>query len=123
MRRMWLAFGICIALGVPSLWAATKTTSASSGTSVPAAKGYTAQQRWASQNLSGRISMVDPQKDLIVVRDSTGVPFDIKIERSTRIESGAQREDFAQLSPKESVSVRYTPETSGDIARTIEVQR
>ncbi len=67
-------------------------------------------QRWAAQNLKGTISMVDPKMDLVVVRDSSGVPFDFKVARSTRIDAGAKREELSQLAPNQSVSVHFVPE-------------
>ena len=118
MRRMWIAIGISVILCVPALFAATKTTSApATGTTVHNA----AVQRWPAENLKGTISMVDPNMDLVVVRDSSGVPFDFKVARSTRIDQGTTREELSQLTPNESVSVHYVPESRGDIARTIQV--
>jgi hypothetical protein len=120
MRRMWTAIGLSIALCAPALWAATKTTSAPANASA----GHQAtEQRWAAQDLSGTISMVDPKMNLVVVRDSSGVPFDIKVMRSTRIDAGAKREELSQLAPNQSVSVHFVPEANGDIARTIQVNR
>jgi hypothetical protein len=100
------------------MWAAKKTTSAPASTS---AEHQTTAQSWAAQDLKGTVSMVDPKMDLVVVRDSSGVPFDIKVARSTRIDAGAKREELSQLTPKESVMVHFVPESSGDIARTIQV--
>ena len=120
MRRKWTVIGLSIALCAPALWAATKTTSAPANASA----GHQAtEQRWAAQNLKGTISMVDPKMNLVVVRDSSGVPFDIKVARSTRIDAGAKREELSQLAPNQSVSVQFVPEANGDIARTIQVSR
>lgn len=107
-------------LCVPALFAATKTASAPAGASTEAA-AHPAVQRWAPQNLNGTVSMVDPKMDLVVVKDSSGVPFDITVSHNTRIDKGTTREQLAQLTPKESVSVHYVPESRGDIARTIDV--
>lgn len=98
-------------LCVPALFATSKTAPASSQ----------AVQRWSPQNLNGTISMVDPNMDLVVVKDQSGVPFDITVSRKTRIDKGTTREQLAQLTPNESVSVHYIPEARGDIARTIEI--
>ena len=116
MPRMWTVIGLSVALCAPALWAAKKTTSAPAN-----ADHQTTAQRWTAQDLKGTISMVDPKMNLVVVRDSSGVPFDITVARSTRIDSGAQREELSQLAPKQSVSVHFVPETKGDIARTIQV--
>jgi hypothetical protein len=118
MRRMWVVIGLSVALCAPALWAAKKTTSAPANTS---AEHPAEVQRWAAQNLKGTISMVDPKMNLVVVRDSSGVPFDIKVARSTRIDAGTKREELSQLTPNESVSVHFVPESSGDIARTIQI--
>jgi hypothetical protein len=118
MRRLWIVIGISVFSCAPALLAAKKTTAA------PANAGavhQTAEQRWAAQNLKGTISMVDPKQNLVVVRDSSGVLFDLTVGRSTRIDMGAKREELAQLTPKESVSVHYVPEARGDVARTIQV--
>jgi hypothetical protein len=117
MCRMWIVIGLSVVLCAPALWAAKKTTSA------PANTGSERQssQHWAAQDLKGSISMVDPKMNLLVVRDSSGVPFDIKVAPSTRIDAGAKREELSQLAPNQSVSVHFVPEGRGDIARTIQV--
>ena len=118
MPRTWLVVGLSAVLSVPAFCAAAKTASAPASA---AATHAVIAQRWAAQNLNGTVSMVDPKMDLVVVRDSSGVPFDFTVAGSTRIDKGAQREELSQLTPKESVSVRYVPEARGDIARTIQV--
>lgn len=120
MRRMYFAIALSAVLSAPALWAATKTTSAPASGN---AEHHGAEMRWAAQNLTGTISMVDPKMELVVVRDSSGVPFDLKVARSTRIDSGAKQVELSQLAPKEKVSVHYVPEPRGDIARTIQVNR
>lgn len=118
MRSMWLAIGFSLVSCAPTVWAANKTTTAPANAS---AAQHATTKRWPAEDLKGTISMVDPKMDLVVVRDSSGVPFDIKVERSTRIDAGAKREDLAQLAPKQSVSIRYVPEVRGDIAQKIKV--
>lgn len=117
MRRTWLVLGFSM-IGCASLaWAGTTTPSKSS------AEHNATVTRWAAQELKGTISMVDPQQDLVVVKDATGTPFDLRIGRSTRIDSGTQVVQLSQLSKNESVSIRYIPEATGDFARTIQVQQ
>jgi len=118
MLRMSFVIGLSVVSFIPAMWAAEKTPSK------PAAANSEHQatvMRWAPEDLKGTISMVDPKMDLVVVRDSSGVPFDFKIARSTRIDAGAKREELSQLAPSESVSVHFVPEGTGDIARTIQV--
>ena len=120
MRRSWTVIGISLMLCAPALWAAKKTTTAPTNAG---AEHQATSQRWAPQNLDGTVSMVDPKMNLVVVRDSSGVPFDFKVASHTRIDMGAKKEELSQLTPKESVSVHYIPEASGDIARTIQVKQ
>ena len=67
--------------------------------------------------------MVDPAQNLLVVKGPDGVPFDMVVRHSTRIESGGQRLMLNQLSTDQgrNVSVRFIPERSGDVARTIRI--
>jgi hypothetical protein len=120
MPRMWTVIGLSAILCAPALWAATKTTSRPTSSS---AAHQAAVQRWAAQDLKGTVSMVDPKMDLVVVRDSSGVPFDIKVAPSTRIDLGAKHEELSQLAPNQSVSVHFIPERRGDIARSIQVNQ
>jgi hypothetical protein len=79
------------------------------------------RQAWPPETLTGTISMVDTSQHILVVKDHSGVPFDIVVGRSTRIESGNQRLTLSTLSPdiNKPVTVRYVPEGRGDIARTV----
>jgi hypothetical protein len=78
---------------------------------------------WPLETLSGSIIMVDPAHKLLVVEGSDGVPFDMVVTGSTLIESGRHRLMLDQLSTDQgrNVSVRFAPERSGDIARTIRI--
>jgi hypothetical protein len=118
MRRMWIVITLSVMSCGPALWAATKTTSAPAN-----AEHHATMKRWGAEDLKGTISMVDPKMNLVVVRDSAGVPFDIKVARSTRIDAGAKREELSQLAPKQSVSIHFVPEGRGDIAQKIRVNQ
>jgi len=78
---------------------------------------------WRAENLTGKITMVDPSQHLIVV-NYQGVPFDMVVERNTRIESGNQKLTLDQLSSdlNKDVTIHFVPERAGDIARTISLQ-
>jgi hypothetical protein len=121
MLRMWAAIGFSVVLSAPVIFAAPNTTTAPA--SKAASDHKAAEMRWAPQDLKGTVSMVDPKMNLVVVRDSSGVPFDIKVMPSTRIDAGTAREELSQLMPQESVAVHYVPEARGDVARTIEVSK
>lgn len=81
------------------------------------------EQAWPAENLTGTIQSVDPAQHLVVVK-SDGVPFDIVVGPSTRIESGDQTLKLGGLSPdvNKSVSIHFIPEARGDVARAIQVQ-
>ncbi len=78
---------------------------------------------WPAENLTGKITMVDPSQHMIVV-NYQGVSFDIVVERDTRIESGNQKLTLDQLSSdlNKEVTIHFVPERAGDIARTINLQ-
>lgn len=120
MLRMWVAIGFSVVLSAPAIFAASTTTPAAA--SKTASDHKAAEMRWAPQDLKGTISMVDPKMNLVVVRDSSGVPFDIKVMPSTKIDAGSTKEELSQLTPQESVAVHFVPEARGDIARTIQVK-
>jgi len=87
------------------------------------AAARTIRNAWPAETLSGSIQMVDPAANLVVVKDAGGVPFDITVTRSTRIQSGDHKlniEDLDTQSPRE-VFVRFIPERGGDVAQSIQV--
>ena len=69
MRRM------LVTLGLSTIVCASMALAASTTKTV---QHHTIPTRWQAQDLKGTVSMVDPQQDLVVVRDSSGVPFDIR---------------------------------------------
>ena len=87
---------------------------------------HTAQSHpsaWPPETLSGTIMTVDPAQHLVIIRGADGVPYDMVVHRSTRIESGSQKLTLDQLTSdtNKNVSVRFVPERSGDVARTIQI--
>jgi hypothetical protein len=78
---------------------------------------------WPPETLNGTITMVDPTQHLVVVQDSSGVPFDMVVTGSTRIRSGNQRLTLGDLTSdlNKSVSLRFKPERRGDVARSIQL--
>ena len=114
MRSIYYVTALSAIMCASVAWGASTTKKASSAT-IPT--------RWQSQDLKGTISMVDPQQDLVVVRDSSGVPFDIRVQRSTHIDKGQTPVKLSELAKNQSVDIRYIPEARGDMARQIEVQR
>src|SRR5579859_1745482 len=88
-----------------------------------AARTQTLRNQWQPQTLSGKIAMVDSGKKLVVIKDSSGTPFDFMVTPSTRIKQGTERLKLSDLASKanDKVSVRYVPERKGDIAKLIEI--
>jgi hypothetical protein len=78
---------------------------------------------WAPETISGTIAMVDPAARLVVVQNADGVPFDLVITPRTRIESGDRALPLKDLSGyrNKSVSVRFVPERSGDVAESVRI--
>lgn len=81
------------------------------------------QQAWPAESLTGTIESVDPAQHLVIV-ESDGVPFDMVVGPSTRIQSGDQSVTLGDLGQdvNKSVSVRFVPEARGDVARAIQLQ-
>ena len=115
----FLAGGACALLLAVSVPAATNSSENSNK------QANTAQQRfeWPAETISGTISMVNPNLNLVVIKTADGVPFDMVVTPRTKIESGNQRVTLNDLSSdlNHNVSVRFRPEGRGDIARTIQI--
>ena len=78
---------------------------------------------WPPETLSGKITMVDPSQNLVVVTTADGIPFDIVITPRTRIQSGSQSVSLNNLAKydNDSVSMRFVPERRGDVAQSIHI--
>ncbi|HEY7392306.1 MAG TPA: hypothetical protein VH640_27555 [Bryobacteraceae bacterium] len=120
--RLMEALGIAacsLLLAVPMLAAAmpAKNSTAPSHT-VQAVRSV-----WPPETLTGTILQVVPAERLVIVAGPAGVPFDMVVNRSTRIEAGNQRLTLDQVRSKltDRVNVRFVPEGSGDIAQTIQI--
>lgn len=100
-------------LGVAPLAAANKNAK-------PAAAIRSA---WRQETLSGKITMVDPDQKLIIVAAPDGVTFDMVVTAKTRIQSGGQTITLKDLTrdTDKTVSVKFTPERRGDVARSIQI--
>ncbi len=123
MKTMWssLSLVVCLFMLTVSATAAEKSKAEPAGANATAAK--TERTAWPPETLAGKIMMVVPAKDLVIVRGPDGVPFDLRVTAATHIESGDHKIALKDLNQdtKKTVSVRYVPERAGDIARTIQV--
>lgn len=81
------------------------------------------QQLAPMENLSGTLKTVIPTKNLVVVKDAKGVPFDFRISHSTRIVVNGKKGTLAALKSNlnQPISVKFLPLTSGDLARSVRI--
>ena len=79
---------------------------------------------WAPETVTGKIMTVDPARNLLIIQTSDNVPFDMVVKRTTKIDQGARALTLEQMraDTNKTVSVRFIPERSGDIARVIRIQ-
>jgi hypothetical protein len=94
------------------LIAANKTTK---NTAVPNA--------WPAESLSGKIIMVNPAQNLVVVQTPDGVPFDMDVTAKTHIKAGDRAIGLKDMTQdiNKPVSVQFVPERRGDVARSIRI--
>lgn len=78
---------------------------------------------WPAESLAGTITGVDANKRIVIIKDSNGVPFDMVVNRSTRIKSGSSDLSLRDLASdvNKRASIRFVPERSGDMARSIQI--
>jgi hypothetical protein len=86
-------------------------------------KTAAAPRAWPQEALTGRITMVDPGQNLVVVQTSDGVPYDLNVTTKTRIKSGDRSVALKDLTRdiNTQVSVEFIPERRGDVARSIRI--
>lgn len=87
------------------------------------AAGNHVRKTWPAETLTGTITMVEPNSDLVVVQTPDHIPFDMRVTRATRIQSGDKTLRLPDLSADKnhSVSVTFVPTGAGDIARVIHI--
>jgi hypothetical protein len=84
-----LSGALCALLPAIPMAAADKAAD-TSGKTAPIHSTPMMRSGWPAETLSGKICMVDLAQHLVVVDDSNGVPFDMKITPRTHIRSGDQ---------------------------------
>jgi hypothetical protein len=119
---------VLIALTTAGLVLIPATCLAASATNAPKAtktSQQTLHRTWHPETLSGKITMVDPALKLVVLQDPSGVPFDIVVNRSTHIKSANGSLSLKDLSSdvNRDASIKFIPESRGDIAETINVSQ
>lgn len=111
----------CVALLMVPAVAATQnsSTEAHKTTRTAVAKGV--PNAWPAESLTGTIMSVDPQNRMMVIKDSSGVPFDIMVNHGTLIKAGNREVKLGDLSSdvNKQAAIRFVPERKGDVAETI----
>jgi hypothetical protein len=109
------------AVTVCAILAALPLVAANSATTTGKKPVTATRKAWPSETIDGTISMVSPDRKLVIIQTSSGVPFDLRVTPATRIESGSQSLKITDLQRDvtQGVSVKFVPERSGDIARSI----
>lgn len=124
-RNIWNALGTagCALLFAISMAAADKPAPKTSKAAVHKTVAKATMRHWRAETLSGKIAMVDPANRLVIVKGTDGVPFDMIVTRSTRIESGNQTLKLSDLASKsnQNASVHFVPERRGDVAQSIQI--
>jgi len=129
-RKTWNAFGTagCALLLAIAMTAADKPAPATHKAATHKAEVHkTAAKatvhRWRAETLSGKITAVDPANRLLVVKAADGVPFDMIVTHSTRIEFGSQALKLSDLASRtnQNASIHFVPERRGDVAQSIQI--
>ena len=107
-----------------ALWLAIPLSAANAPPAKPHATTTTAvKQAWPPETLTGKIDMVDLDHKLVVVETPGNVTFDMVVTPKTRIESGNKTVNLKELTQdtNKQVSVQFTPERRGDVAKSIDI--
>jgi hypothetical protein len=117
-----LAITACALIGAAPLAAASRPAAKISKDMKPAAA---VRRAWPQETLAGKVTMVDPAKTLVVVATPDGVTYDMVVTAKTRVQSGDQKITLKDLTrdKDKTVSVKFTPERRGDVARSIRINR
>lgn len=75
------------------------------------------------ETISGTITLVVPEKKLLVVTTAKGVPLNFVVSPATRIRAGQQKLKLEDLAGRlnQKVSVTFVPTRRGNLARSVEV--
>ena len=67
--------------------------------------------------------MVDPAQHIVVIKDESGIPFDMVVTPATRIRFENQKLKLGDLisDVNKKVTLKFVPERRGDVARSIQV--
>jgi hypothetical protein len=119
---------VCGAVIGAMLWAVPMTATVKTGTEAQkpsALSAMVARSAWPPETLTGKIMNVDASRRLVVVEGSGKVLYDMRVTPGTRILAGKQPVKLDNLNSDidRQVTVRFTPERSGDFAQMIQIQK
>jgi hypothetical protein len=125
---MLLTAFVLVLFGAITIMAQDQPAAQSQESSAPAAtstkKHAKAGASYAAkpETLSGTISSVDADKNLVVVSSSDGIPYDFTVSKGTKITAGGSKAKLGDLQSGKQVSVSFVAEKKrGNVARSIEV--
>lgn len=123
MKAM-LSLFVCVSMLAATASAVENQKAKADVSHAKAAAVKSSRTAWPPETLAGKIIMVVPAKNLVIVNGPDGVPFDMRVTPATHIEAGTHKVALKDLNQdiQKGVSIRYVPERAGDIARTIQVQ-
>ncbi|MEJ2007557.1 MAG: hypothetical protein P8Z30_05260 [Acidobacteriota bacterium] len=101
-------------------------TASAQRTKSPPASTSAERPNWNSykpETIQGEITLIEVDKNLVVVEASGGVPYDITVTPKTRIEIDGLPATFDQLlgHTQRKATVTFVPRPTGDIAQSISV--
>jgi hypothetical protein len=75
------------------------------------------------ETISGTITAVHKENQLLILTSSSGIPYNFKLTRSSRIEIGGQKGKFDDLANQtgKQASVEFLPLRGGNVARSVKV--
>ena len=119
-KNILIALTAAALISIPAICSTVSTTTKTAKTS-----RQITHAAWRPETLSGKIVMVDPERKLVVLRDTSGIPFDMVVNRSTHIKSAGGPLNLTDLNSDVSrdASIKFVPERRGDVALTISVSR
>jgi hypothetical protein len=120
LERCILAITGCALCSAIPLAAASKPAASKNAQTT---KTSAVRSAWRQETLSGKIAMVDPSQKRVIVETPDQVTYSLVINAKTRIKSGNQALTLKDLTQdkNKTVSVRFTPERRGDVAKSIQI--
>ena len=75
------------------------------------------------ETISGALQMVAADKKIVVLTDSAGTPYDFKVTGATRIKVAGKKAKLGDLASEtnKTVSIKFLPTRSGNVAQSIEI--